>query len=77
MLLLLPWWGMLILAFILWAIVMYLFWFKPNIKPKVDDHFAQRRHDRRVRNYANGKTLYDVNTIRKPMVYNAPARRRR
>jgi len=83
-----PLWLLATIAFILIAITIWVY-FSKSIKDKVDSYFAQRRHDRRMRNYAKrdadmafktfagGRPLYDVNTIRKPKVYNAPARHRR
>ena len=72
-----PIWVLITVIILAWIGVTYIYWFRSKIKPKLDDYFAQRRHNRRIRKFANGSTLYDVNTTGKPQVYYAPARHRR
>lgn len=77
-----PIWIMIVLIALAWIGVVYLYWFKPKVMPKLDDYFAQRRHDRRTRNYvkqeiAMTRKLYDLPTTRKGGIPYAPARHRR
>lgn len=41
-----PWWLVLLIGLVLWSIVIVLFF---DIRKRVDDFFAMRRHNRRMR----------------------------
>lgn len=71
-----PFWVAVCLAILAWIGVAYIYWFKPKVMPKLDDFFAQRRHNRRVRNYVRRDTALALNTMQKGSAY-ATARRRR
>lgn len=69
-----PTWVLVIIMILAWIGVVYLFWFKPIVIPKLDNYFAQRRHLRRVRKYIEGDTsidmtLYDVASIHPNNIY--------
>lgn len=60
-----PMWVVIVLIILAWVGVVYVFWFKPMIMPKVNNHFAQRRHLRRLRNYAKDDVMFTK------MIFNA------
>lgn len=88
-----PDWVVYTLLVAAWLGVFYLYILKPFVWPKLDDHFAQRRAMRRMRNWPKPEghvnyraPVYDVNSVHPNNVYRpeskkvnkrVPARHRR
>jgi len=58
------------------AALLWLGYFRKPIANSLRRFFERRRMNRAIRKFANGRVLYDVNTIRKPEAIYVPRRRR-
>jgi hypothetical protein len=52
-----PWWLMVLVAIALWVLWIALVL---NFRAKIDNYFAMRRHNRRMRNYMKRSAQLDI-----------------